>query len=82
MTFKNLQSLLKNDELHYISDSTQFFIDNKINPSENYIFDELNDFILFEYTIHDFNDTINTLKSNNIKFTIHTDSYNLDYIII
>ena len=82
MNYNHLQSLLKNDELHYISDSTQFFIDNKINPSENYIFDELNDFILFEYTIDDFNTTINTLKSNNIKFTIHTDSYNLDYIII
>jgi hypothetical protein len=82
MNYNKLQSLLPNDELHYISDSTQFFIDNKINPSENYIFDELNTFILFEYTIEDFNNTINTLKSNNINYTIHTDSYNLDYIII
>ena len=82
MNYNKLQSLLPNDELHYISDSTQFFIDNKINPSENYIFDELNDFILFEYTIEDFNNTINTLKSNNINYTIHTDSYNLDFIII
>ena len=82
MNFTKLQLLLQNDELHYISDSTQFFIDNQINPSENYIFDELNEFILFEYTIEDFNNTINTLKSNNINYTIHTDSYNLDYIII
>ena len=82
MNFTKLQLLLQNDELHYISDSTQFFIDNQINPSENYIFDELNEFILFENTIHDFNNTINTLKSNNINYTIHTDSYNLDYIII
>ena len=82
MNFTQLQLLLQNDELHYISDSTQFFIDNQINPSENYIFDELNDFILFENTIHDFNHTIKTLQNNNIAYTIHTDSYNLDYIII
>ena len=82
MNYNTLQSLLPNDELHYISDSNQFFIDNQINPSENYIFDELNDFILFEYTISDFSDTIARLKSNNINYTIHTDSYNLDFIII
>ena len=82
MNYNQLQSLLPNDELHYISDSNQFFIDNKINPPENYIFDELNDFILFEYTISDFSDTIARLKSNNINYTIHTDSYNLDFIII
>ena len=82
MNYNTLQSLLPNDELHYISDSTQFFIDNQINPSENYIFDELNDFILFEYTISDFSDTIARLNSNNINYTIHTDSYNLDFIII
>ena len=82
MNYNTLQSLLPNDELHYISDSNQFFIDNQINPSENYIFDELNDFILFEYTISDFSDTIARLNSNNINYTIHTDSYNLDFIII
>ena len=82
MNYNQLQSLLPNDEIHYISDSTQFFIDNKINPSENYIFDELNEFILFEYTTHDFKKTVNTLFDNNIEFTVHTDSYNLDYIII
>ena len=82
MNYKSLSNLLPSDEIHYISDSTQFFIDNQINPSENYIFDELNTFILFEYTIEDFNTTINTLKSNNIKYTIHTDTYDLDYIII
>ena len=45
MNYNKLQSLLPNDELHYISDSTQFFIDNKINPSENYIFENNNLFI-------------------------------------
>ena len=78
MNFTQLQLLLQNDELHYISDSSQFFIDNQIPMS----LAGLHDFILFENTIHDFNNTINTLKSNNINYTIHTDSYNLDYIII
>ena len=78
MTYNKLQSLLPNDELHYISDSTQFFIDNQIKSKK---FNN-NTFILFEYTIEDFNTTINTLKSNNINYRIHTDSYNLDYIII
>ena len=78
MNYNKLQSLLPNDELHYISDSTQFFIDNQIKSKK---FNN-NTFILFEYTIEDFNTTINTLKSNNINYRIHTDSYNLDYIII
>ena len=78
MTYNKLQSLLPSDEIHYISDSTQFFIDNQIKSKK---FNN-NTFILFEYTIEDFNTTINTLKSNNINYRIHTDSYNLDYIII
>ena len=78
MTFTKLQLLLQNDELHYISDSTQFFIDNQINSKQF----KSNTFILFEYTIHDFYNTIKTLTNNNIDYTIYTDSYNLDFIII
>jgi hypothetical protein len=78
MTYNKLQSLLPNDELHYISDSTQFFIDNQIKSKK---FNN-NTFILFEYTIEDFTHTTDTLTNNNIDYTIYTDSYNLDYIII
>jgi hypothetical protein len=39
-------------------------------------------FILFENTINDFNETINILNTNNIKYTIKTDLLNLDYILI
>ena len=78
MNFTQLQLLLQNDELHYISDSTQFFIDNQIKSKQF----KHNTFILFENTIFDFNNTIDILNSNNIKYTIHTDSYNLDFIII
>jgi len=78
MTYNKLQSLLPSDEIHYISDSTQFFIDNQIKSKK---FNN-NTFILFENTIEDFTHTIDTLTNNNIDYTIYTDSYNLDYIII
>ena len=78
MNYNKLQSLLPNDELHYISDSTQFFIDNKINSKK---FKD-NTFILFEYTIEYFPETIEILNNNNIKHTILTDDLDLSYIII
>ena len=78
MTFTKLQLILQNDELHYISDSTQFFIDNQIDSKQF----KSNTFILFENTIHDFYNTIKLLNNNNIDYTIYTDSYNLDFIII
>ena len=78
MTYSKLQSILPNDEISYISDSTQFFIDNKINSKK---FKD-NTFILFEYTIDYFQDTIERLNNNNIEYSIHTDELDLDYIII
>ncbi len=78
MTYNQLQNILPNDEIHYISDSTQFFIDNQINSKKF----KNNTFILFEYTIECFPETIKLLNKNNIKYTIHTDDFDLDYIII
>ena len=78
MTYSKLQSILPNDEIHYMSDSTQFFIDNQIKSKQF----KNNEFILFEYTIDYFQDTIDKLNKNNIKYSIHTDSFDLDYIII
>lgn len=78
MTYTQLQNILPNDEIHYISDSTQFFIDNKIKSKKF----KNNTFILFEYTIDCFPETIKSLNKNNIKYSIHTDSFDLDYIII
>jgi hypothetical protein len=78
MTYSKLQSILPNDEISYISDSTQFFIDNKINSKK---FKD-NTFILFEYTIDYFQDTIERLNNNNIKYYIHTDELDLEYIVI
>ena len=78
MTYNNLQSILPNDEIHYISDSTQFFIDNQIKSKKF----KNNTFILFEYTIDYFPNTIKLLNKNNIQYSIHTDDLDLQYIII
>ena len=78
MDYKTLLNKLpKETELHYLSDCTQFFIDNKIKSKKysNY------NYILFEYTT-DFPETISSLKSNNIEYIIKKDSLDLKYILI
>jgi len=40
------------------------------------------EFILYENTCYDFNDTLKILNDNNIKYTIETDELNLDTILI
>lgn len=82
MNYKQLQSLLQNDEVHYISDSTQFFKDNDMKLDDNMDILLHHTFILFEYTIECFPETIEILNKNNIKYTIKTDLLNLDYILI
>ena len=79
MTYNNLLSKLPTEsELHYISDSTQFFLDNNLNINDYSKYK----FILFEYTIDNMTETINSLESNNIQYKIETDDWNLDYILI
>lgn len=78
MNYSKLQSILPNDEIHYISDCDQFFSDNNISPSKF----SNNNYILFEYTIECLPETIEILNTNNIKFTQLTDEFDLDYIII
>ena len=82
MNYSKLQSILPNDEIHYITDSTEFFKDNDMKLDDN--MDLLLDhtFILFENTINDYNETLYILDMNNIPYTIKTDSLNLDYILI
>ena len=82
MNFTQLQLLLQNDELHYITDSTEFFKNNDMKLDDNMDILLNHTFILFENTINDYNETISLLNSNNIKYTIKTDSLNLDYILI
>jgi hypothetical protein len=78
MNYNKLQSILPNHEIHYISDSTQFFIDNQIKSKQF----KNNTYILFEYTIDYFPHTIELLQNNNINYSIHTDELDLKYIII
>jgi len=82
MNFTTLQSLLSNDELHYITDSTEFLKDNDMKLDDNMDLLLHHTFILFENTINDFNETLYILDNNNIKYTIKTDNLNLDYILI
>jgi hypothetical protein len=82
MNFTQLQLLLQNDELHYITDSTEFFKDNDMKLDDNMDLLLHHTFILFENTINDYNETLYILDMNNIPYTIKTDSLNLDYILI
>ena len=82
MNFTTLQLLLQNDELHYITDSTEFLKDNNMKLDDNMDLLLNHTFILFENTINDFNETLYILDNNNINYTIKTDLLNLDYILI
>ena len=82
MNFTQLQLLLQNDEIHYISDSTEFLKDNNMKLDDNMDLLLNHTFILFENTINDFTETLYILDNNNIKYTIKTDNLNLDYILI
>ena len=82
MNFTQLQLLLQNDEIHYISDSTEFLKDNDMKLDDNMDLLLHHTFILFENTINDFTETLYILDNNNIKYTIKTDLLNLDYILI
>jgi hypothetical protein len=82
MNYTQLQLLLQNDELHYISDSTEFLKDNNMKLDDNMDLLLHHTFILFENTINDYNETLDILDMNNIPYTIKTDLMNLDYILI
>ena len=78
MTYNKLNSILKsNTEINYITDHDSYIEENNIDINQF----KNNEFILFEYTT-EFIPTINILNNNNIKYTIHTDSLDLKYIII
>jgi|TARA_R110002095_G_scaffold122421_1_gene106348 hypothetical protein len=53
-----------------------------MNDELHYNESNKSEFILYENTCHDFNNTIQILNDNNIKYTIETDELNLDTILI
>ena len=78
LKYNKLNSILNNNsEINYIIDSDIFFEQNNIDMNKF----KHNKFILFEYTTN-WPETIELLNSNNIKYSIHTDELDLNYIII
>ena len=75
---KLLSKLPKQTELHYLKDCKQFFIENELNIDD---YKKWN-YMLFQYTIDDFDSTIQSLDNNNIDYTIKTDFLDLYYILI
>ena len=74
MTYSKLQSILPNDEIHYLSDVTS---DQPEYRSDSH------DYILFEYTIDYWTDTLNRLNSAGIQYSIQRDPHvDLDCILI
>jgi hypothetical protein len=78
LKYNQLNKILNdNSEINYIIDSEIFFDENNIDQSK---FNN-NTFILFEYTTN-WPETIELLNKNNIKYSIHSDELDLNYIII
>ena len=78
LKYNQLNKILNNNsEIHFIIDSDNFFDENNIDMSKF----KNNTFILFEYTTN-WPETIQLLNKNNIKYSIHTDELDLNYIII
>jgi|3_EtaG_2_1085321.scaffolds.fasta_scaffold26939_4 hypothetical protein len=85
MTYKQLQSIIPHDEIHYLSDVIDEQGQSEYSenlPQHEKILKQKPKFILFEYTIDNFSDTRFRLRSNNIKHSVYTDSFDLDYILI
>ena len=76
--YKYITNLLPNETIHFIDDSEIFF---NQNPDLYQPFLEDYEFIIFEYTIDDYNNILKTLKNNNIKYEIHKDEFGLEIII-
>ena len=81
MTYTKLSKLLPNDELHYIEDDKGSSTE-ETRKQHTKILNRKPEFILYEYTIDNFDDTRHTLRHNNIKHSVYTDQWDLDYIMI
>ena len=53
-----------------------------MNDELHYNESNKSEFILYENTCFDFNETLHILNTNNIKYTIETDELNIDTILI
>ena len=78
MNYNQIKSILSNDEVNHINDCDVFFKENNIDAS---LF-KSNDFILFEYTIENWRNTLDILDENEIEYSIHNDLTDYYYIVI
>jgi len=80
-TYKQLNNLLKSQtQIEYLSDSENFQSENKQIDFTD--FNKNNEFIIYSYITDHFPTLINILKSNNIKYTLLSDEFDTDFIII
>ena len=80
-TYKQLNNLLKSQtQIEYLSDSTNFQNENDQIDFTKY--NQQNEFIIYSYITDHFPTLINILKSNNIKYTLLSDEFDTDFIII
>lgn len=86
MNYNQIQSILINDEVNHISDCDVFFDKEKMHDPHSIIqntIKELNhEFVLFEYTIDNWNKTIDILKDNKVNYSVMTDVDGYDFILI
>lgn len=84
MNYNQITSILSNDEVNYINDCEVFFNQNKIDTSNMKHFRSKSqyEFVLFEYTIENWKNTLNTLDKNQVEYSVHTDQEDQDYILI
>jgi len=67
-------------QLNNLSDSENFQSENKQIDFTD--FNKNNEFIIYSYITDHFPTLINILKSNNIKYTLLSDEFDTDFIII
>jgi len=84
MNYNQIKSILSNDEVNYINDCEVFFNQNNIDTSNMKHFRSKSqyEFVLFEYTIENWKNTLNTLDKNQVEYSVHTDQEDQDYILI
>jgi hypothetical protein len=80
MKYNKIYNLIKNEceEIYFINECENFLEENELNIKD---FNE-NDIIIFSNLTLNYNNVINILNENKIKFYENEDLLNLKYIII
>ena len=80
-SYNKLNNLLKlQTQIEYLSDSENFQSENEQIDFTD--FNKNNEFIIYSYITDHFPTVINILNNNKIKYTLLTDEFDTDFIII